>query len=447
MQIWHWPLAAALLLLSLLLGGGQGTLGDSLCQALSLVLIGIVFWRHRQDPEAALPPAAWLIAGLPLALPLLQLLPVPEFLWLSTPAREALAPQLAAAGVEPAQRLGLVPLATERAALWLLPAVAMFLSTLQFDSEQRRRLLLLFVAIAVLSVVLGIAQLAGGKDSVLRFYTITNPTEAVGFFANRNHLASLLAMALPFTVLGAVRWQQKREGQGATAALGVVAGIGIAALLILGIALARSRAGLLLGMVGLLLSLPLVLSMRRRRGTRRVLAVAIGMGLVLSIQFALLGILQRLEKDPFDDARFKYAGVVVQLAGEHAPLGTGLGGFRRAFEASDTEPGAYYINNAHNDYAQLWLEGGWPALLLITAALLAFAWAGWRAWRKRQTDDERLLASVALRRASWIALLLVLLHSLGDYPLRTTAHLALFGLLVASLFPHIQNSRKVDHVA
>src|SRR5690606_16065924 len=160
------------------------------------------------------------------------------------------------------------------------------------------------------------------------------------------------------------------------------------------------------------------------------LIAGLGLGLVLAVQFALFGILQRLEKDPFEDARFRYAGIVAELAGEHAPLGTGLGGFRRAFEASDPDPGSAYINQAHNDWAQLWLEGGWPGLLLAAAALAALAVAGWRVWWGR-AEGHGPQASLLLRRVAWISLLLVSLHSLGDYPLRTSAHLATFGLLAA----------------
>jgi len=56
--------------------------------------------------------------------------------------------------------------------------------------------------------------------------------------------------------------------------------------------------------------------------------------------------------------------------------------------------------------------------------------AGWRAWRGVSGLSA---AQLGLRRAAWIALLLVLLHSLVDYPLRTTAHLAVFGMLAALL--------------
>ena len=125
--------------------------------------------------------------------------------------------------------IGLVPLATERAFVWLLPAVALFLAGLQLSSEQRGNLLKLLVAAAALSVVLGLAQLFGGPDSALRFYSNTNPTEAVGFFANRNHLASLLVIALPFVVVGTARWLGHREEWNPGTVLGLLGGIGLLA--------------------------------------------------------------------------------------------------------------------------------------------------------------------------------------------------------------------------
>ena len=51
--------------------------------------------------------------------------------------------------------------------------------------------------------------------------------------------------------------------------------------------------------------------------------------------------------------------------------------------------------------------------------------AAWRAWRRRDTTAREQL----LCRAAVIGLVLVALHSLGDYPLRKTAMLAAAGLL------------------
>ncbi len=42
------------------------------------------------------------------------------------------------------------------------------------------------------SALLGLLQLANGPGSSLYFYEETNRTEAVGFFANRNHFAAMI---------------------------------------------------------------------------------------------------------------------------------------------------------------------------------------------------------------------------------------------------------------
>lgn len=432
-------LAALVLVAALVLGGGQGTLGDSAVQLAALVLMAVCFWRHALDEDARLPGAAAL-AVVVLAIPVLQLLPLPESLWLLPDARDTLHSELAVANLEPTARVSLVPASTERALFWLLPAVALFLASLQLSSGSRQRLLALVVAMAAVSVVLGLAQLFGGNESPLRFYDITNAGASVGFFANRNHLASLLAVSLPLVVVGTMAWYQRREAFDARTTLGVAAGIGLVALLILGIAIARSRAGLLLGMLGLLLSLPLVLRMRRRRGTRRALTLALALGFTLVMQFALFGILQRLEQDPLEDARFQILPVAMQAAGEHSPWGAGLGGFQRAFEARDPAPGTAYINHAHNDWLELWIDAGF---LGLSVAALALAWliiATWRAWLRAGRGASAAQSAPVL--VSALALLLLGLHSLGDYPLRTTALLAIAGLLAGVLLAGRANPGK-----
>ena len=424
----QFAVAVLALCAALTLGGGQGTLGDSLLQLLALALLALVLWRHQAEPAARLPPWAWL-AALPLLMPLLQMLPVPDALWGASTARGGIAADAAAAAVDPSARLGLVSLGAERALAWMLPALALFLTGLQLVAKQRAILLVVFVALASVGAILGLAQLAGGSESTLRFYEITNSGSAVGFFANRNHHASFMAMALPFVLVGTAWWMNERREADAGQALWLVAGIGLAALLIGGIAIASSRAGLLLGMLGLALSVPAVLAVRRRAGTRRVLAIVVAIGLTLGVQFGLLGVLQQFQRDPMQDDRFRTAPIVLEAAQAHAPLGTGLGGFRQVFESFDrVVENPEYTNHAHNDAAELWLEGGWLAPLLALPLLAGFVLAGGGAWRRGPIDRT---AARILRQAAWIAVLLVLLHSLVDYPLRTSAHLALFGLLAA----------------
>ena len=57
-----------------------------------------------------------------------------------------------------------------------------------------------FAAFAV-AIVLGLWQMLEGPDSPLYFYTLSNRGLAVGWFANRNHLASFLASCVPMVAL------------------------------------------------------------------------------------------------------------------------------------------------------------------------------------------------------------------------------------------------------
>ena len=82
------------------------------------------------------------------------------------------------------------------------------------------------------------------------------------------------------------------------------------------------------------------------------------------------------------------------------------------------QPGAervsVYINRAHNDWAEWWLEGGVPLALLLLLGLVLLLWRSVAAWRH---GGEAAI----WRRAAIVGIWLVLLHSLSDYPLRTTA--------------------------
>lgn len=429
-------------------GGGQGGRGDMLAQLFAVIVLAQL-WRLKcregsligQGPHWAvwLLPVLWL-------LPLLQMLPIPMALWNATAARSEISAQMASVGLLPSPHLGLIPLAAERALWLLLPASVLFLAVLTLPKRQQRLLLGVVLGLALVNVVLGLAQLAQGPDSPLRFYANTNPGEAVGFFANRNHLASLLVMALPLTLAGSA-WAANAYAQGERVSpMWVAVGILAAVLLILGVALARSRAGLVLGMLAVLLSLPTILSLRKRRGAKRVLALTLGMGLMLSVQFALFGILQRLDTDTLDDGRWQYARITVAAAAAHAPLGTGLGGFRQAFQPFEAKggQGPAIINHAHDDYLELWLEGGWLALLPIALLLAALFALGTRAWfgRHESSTDDRLVA-----RAAWLSLLIAALHSTVDYPLRTTADAGVFALLLAVALSHAWPRTRAPQVA
>ena len=69
--------------------------------------------------------------------------------------------------------------------------------------------------------------------------------------------------------------------------------------------------------------------------------------------------------------------------------------------------------------------------------LAAFVWQGGRLWLRAADWHPDV---VLLARAAWIGLLLLLLHSFVDYPLRTGALLTLAGLLAAMM--HLPESAR-----
>ena len=180
----------------LLLGGGTGPgfLSDAVLQLLAVPLLLLALWRLCELPSAARTirwPLAFCLAVV--SVPLLQLIPLPPRIWTALPNREPMVEAFALVGRElPWMPISVSPRATWLSALSLLPALCVFLSTAQLGYRERRATSLLVLAVAILSVFVGLNQLAQGPNSPLRFFEFTNLTEAVGFFANRNHFAALL---------------------------------------------------------------------------------------------------------------------------------------------------------------------------------------------------------------------------------------------------------------
>jgi O-antigen ligase len=86
-----------------------------------------------------------------------------------------------------------------------------------------------------------------------------------------------------------------------------------------------------------------------------------------------------------------------------------------------------YVNHAHNEYLELAIEGGLPAILLLLIFIGAFAAKLW-------SIAGRASGGPWLQRLAALAVAVMLLHSLIDYPMRTITTQALFAYLCALLF-------------
>jgi|LauGreDrversion4_2_1035121.scaffolds.fasta_scaffold18123_6 O-antigen ligase len=418
-------LAAITLSLAMLFGGGQGHLGDTLTQLSALTLLGALLWRQpdlRGWPKASL----WLLV---LFVPLLLfLLPWPEALRGAGAARGQLLQSLQPILGRLPWPGSLNPIGTERAAFWLLPAAALFLATLQMPQAQQRKLVTVMVVWLFIGAILGLAQKFDGAESTLYFYSNTNRGMAVGLFANNNHYAIAMVSALPL-VWASLVWRFNLRGTAHSHPLWFVLVGGMALVFIIGFMLSGSRAGLVLGMLGCLLMLPAIIAADQHQGAKHWLFAAMAVGLVLSIQLGLYFIVLQFAPDPLLDGRWQINAASRETAVAFAPAGAGPGAFFYAFQHIDGLLfGPLNVNHAHNDFLELWLESRWLAALPGATLLLAFVWQGARVWIR---SGAYSVHAVLLARAAWVGLLLLIVHSAVDYPLRTTAISAMAGLLAA----------------
>ncbi|NDK38726.1 hypothetical protein DT603_07715 [Pseudoxanthomonas gei] len=414
---------AAVLALAFVTGGGASDygFGDALTQWLALPLLVWAALVLQATPGSAMRRAAIGASLLVVATVAVQQLPLPTGVWEAVDVRSALARDLHAAGVDaPRQLWSLSPLASERGLWSLLPALAVFLAMLVVPVRQQRALLLLMVALSATSLLLGYLQLGAPQDSLLNPFPEWSPALG-GFFANPNHQATALALSLVAIVAMLLDdWGRDEPSLPRWLRFGLAA-VGI--LLLASLPLTGSRAAFLLAVLALV-AVPFVVRGGRRRPatsaprawvTRLLLA-----GLAVGAIAVAIG---WLRYDMEEEVRWSAAQATAAMGTGHAPWGAGLGSFVAWFDQS--APASLfqrsYFNHAHNEYAQWWLESGVAGLASLLAVLGVLLACYPR--RTRNTADR----GVAV--AAWLGCMVLLLHSLVDYPLRTPALMTVAGLL------------------
>jgi len=438
-------LCGTVLVASLVLGGGtrSGFLSDAILQLVATPLLVTALWRLTSSGAFLRLRGALAFCAAFVLVPILQLVPLPPALWIALPGRETVAEAYALLGRElPWHPISVAPHATWLGLVSLVVPLGIFLATLQLERRARRALSLAVLGIGVVSVFLGLLQVAQGPSSPLRFFAFTNPTEAVGFFANRNHFAALLYSMMLLAAAWTVHIGNRITAAGAQRhdtplILALCAGLAVTVTLVAAQMMARSRAGLALAIVALLGIWALAVRDRKSgagSATGRLIAGAVGLALVLGAQFALYRVLDRFDADPLADARITFARTTIEAAKAHMPFGSGVGTFVPVYKTFESIQDARtsYANRAHNDVLEVWLEAGAPALILMAVFVIWLVRRNLALWRAEPPTGGEI--DLLLARAAGLVLTLVSAHSLVDYPLRTAAMMALFAFAAALLF-------------
>ena len=417
--------AIVLLALSFALGGAsQGhALRLALVELASLPLLVLALGRLLQEGLWREHRFALGILGAIVALPLIQLIPLPPVVWSGLPGRDQMVLALDLAGLEPGWApLSVTPDKTWASALALLPPAAFFVAMLSQSHLQRVRLVQFCIVASIAGILLGAAQLASGGNA-LYVWSWTDAGSVNGLFSNRNHLASSLLVFLPFAVIIGAS-SLRRQGQQTS---GLWFAALFAGLVVVALAAIRSRAGITLFVPVIVTSLLAAwIAAGRGRPGRGLLVLlgSVGAALTAVAILALPPILARFDGQESADGRFERWPLVAEAAQTYLPLGSGMGSFDAVYRSVEPleELDSSFFNQAHNEYLETWLEAGWLGIGILLAFLVWYARRTWKAWTAPPSREGDL------QRAASIGIGVLLLHSVGDYPLRTITLAVAFAL-------------------
>jgi O-antigen ligase len=429
------------LVLCVLLGGASaaGFFANMLLQLMALPIIAWALLERRATPMPRASRQLLVLLALMIIVVGVQLVPLPPSVWASLPGRARIAAGYELLGMPlPWLPISVAPHETIASAMWLLPAIAVLLGMVRLGAFRTTLLALALIGVTIVAIALGAIQRAGNMAAYI--YDITNVGMATGFFSNGNHMATLLMTAIPFTAALYLGERAKsRSTQRSSGLLVMLAGtLGV---LVVGIAINGSLAGLGLTIPVIAATALMLLSRRRKLPLWSPLAVvalaAAGIALTFSTPLGNNLTTEEARSVPF--SRYTSFTKTIEAATDFAPTGSGVGTFKTIYpmyEDPDTLT-TTYVNHAHNDYLEIALEAGIPGLALLALFLLWWARRALAVWRSEEVDQ--------FARAATIASAAMLAHSIVDYPLRTAAMSAAFAVccaLMAEARPWVRQSER-----
>ena len=418
-----------LILAGLFGGGGSGHgLSNLVVQLTALAILAMSYETVRSFFGLA-PRAMLALVLAALALPLVQLIPLPAAIWSGLPGRQLVAEAYGFAGGPTWSALTVSQARTFVAFIGLIAPFTVIALGWSLDGEARHRLMAILIGLGLLNLVPGIAEALGTDGQSLLYPANEMPGVMFGLFANRNSTGLFLDCCLLLLVALPVA---KRT------ALATLGKLLIGTLLTLGIFLTQSRSSIAL------LALPASLaaakalagyatasSIRFAAISRAFVAAGLAavflIGLIPMLGETRLGtIADRFEQGDgqrsliWEDARF--------AAQRYWPVGSGMGTFDEVFQVDES---LEYISprragRAHNDYIELAIEAGGFGLAVVLGWAVWIAFAAWRAVLTPQRWTA--LAGTGI-------LVAMALQSTLDFPLRNQTMLCLAAFAILLIAP------------
>lgn len=419
-----------LVLIAILAGGGGVAYGfaNLVVQLAAIAVLAVNAPAVRGLWQAGTKPVA-LLCFATLALPLMQLVPLPHAVWIALPGR-----QLADESLLAVDAMGWFPVSLDSARtlvafLGLLLPFAVLALGLSLGRSTLVAVCRTVIALALAGFALGAVQVLSAGQSGLLYPENPMPGVMFSTFANRNSAGLFMVCCLILLCALPLGHARQRE-----LIVRVIAGV----LLTLGVLLTQSRSSMaLLAIPALYLTLRLASAAWARRSANALqitrttgvaaaalIAAVFAAAMVLLPDSRIMTGIERFSQTAdartviWEDARF--------AAKRYWPAGTGMGTFDEVFQVDES---LEYLSTrtagrAHNDYLEIAIEAGAFGLALV--AMWA-AFVLWQAIRARNSAHRWLAWGCAAILAC------IALQSIVDYPLRNQAMLGFAALMVALL--------------
>ena len=427
-----------LFLLTVFVRGGnsrQIVIFTTVAALICLALSALVAWKSDRVQLFRLGGGLYVAAMSFIAISaVLALIPLPPDFWLSLPGRAAYAgvvtvlqqPPLDVASLP----LSIDPLGTSFASLSLIVAFAVWLAAMLLRSSLLLKLLGVFAVVAIVQAAIGLLQLVFGTPSFMGYSMSVVARGATGTFINKNHFATLLAMALPLLVFRATgQFTFFRQHEAPTSLSNIWWGAAtamVAATLVASLSRAGGAAGFSVAVLAILLCV-----FRKQATTKQRLGLLIGGGMAFALVSgtSLKLLMDSLQGTAFSESaegRLQLLRFSVVGLNAFFPVGAGLGSYSIAAQRFQPETVAGYVEHVHNDYVELIFDTG----IFGVAALICFAAAAMvtaiRLWKTLSSDQQPLSPAVAC----WLGAAAFAIHAWFDFP----AHIPGLTIVVSLLF-------------
>lgn len=321
--------------------------------------------------------------------------------------------------------ISLDPFATQISALHFL-ALAIFLAAFLIYIDSAERLRKAVYIVTVFGFIFAFFAVLQAVLSPTKIYGIYEPRFATPFgsFVNRHNFAAYMEMTicLPLGLMftGAIN-RDKR--------LIYITAIGLMGIALL---LSGSRGGFV-SLVAEIFFL-IILTTKAKSSTQAAIKIGLSVLLMALIVFgailiggesSLTRFAETAASQDFSTNRTHIWSVTLSVIKSHLPFGVGLGAFGAAYTPFDSLNGMERVEQAHNDYLQVLADAGIVGLLIGAF----FVYELFKTGLKNAKTSNKFKRGAAI--GALAGCFAVLVHSLFDFVLHTTAVTLLFTVLVS----------------